>query len=119
MNKHGQTLIIFVILIPIIILMTALVVDTGLLMFENRKANNVLDNAITVAFKKNDQRVIEDLLKQNDIPTKELKITSDNSDWIVELDYKINALFGKIVGINNYDIHVKKRVNNELKISKE
>ena len=46
MNNKGQTLIIFVILIPILILVAALVVDTGLMTFEKERYRGIIENGI-------------------------------------------------------------------------
>ena len=50
MNNKGQTLIIFVILIPILILVAALVVDTGLITFEKERYRGIIENCIEEYF---------------------------------------------------------------------
>ena len=75
MNNKGQTLIIFVILIPIIILMIAIVTDVGILQNEVTKATEVVDMAIHEAFLKGDESVVRALLVENAIPVDDLNVS--------------------------------------------
>ena len=64
MNNKGQTLIIFVILVPIIITMMALVVDVGMLENKVLKTKNIVDVAIKEYFnKEEDDTVISKTLE--------------------------------------------------------
>ena len=46
MNKRGQTLIIFVMLIPIILTMAALVIDVGLLYYKKNEYTGIVEESI-------------------------------------------------------------------------
>jgi len=67
MNKHGQTLVLFVLLIPLIIILMAIIVDTGIV---TNKKNHIEE--VT-------KMVIKDLLKDkiNESEAKELFIKND------------------------------------------
>ncbi len=122
MNKKGQTLIIFVILIPIIITMLAIVVDVGILTNTYQKTVHVVDDSIKEYFVNLDISKIENILKINDIPTDSLKIEEDSGEITVSLDYRISSLFAKIIQINEYEIKVNrvgKKENEEIIISKK
>ena len=67
MNKRGQTLIIFVILIPIIITMIAVVVDVGIMHHEYTKVKGIIDDGIKEYFRISNKKVIEEYLELNDI----------------------------------------------------
>lgn len=122
MNNKGQTLIIFVILIPIIILMMAIVVDVGILQNEVTKATGVVDMAIHEAFLKGDEGVVETLLVENDIPVENLNVSFEEDEIEVSLTYSVEALFGRIVGLETYDVNVHrvgKLSNDEVIIEKK
>ncbi len=122
MNKKGQTLIIFVILIPIILFMMAIVVDVGILTHEFQKTRGIIDNGIELYFENHDKKEIEKILKLNDIPDYNLRITEEEQKVVVEITYKIDALFGKIIHLDQYDISIKrvgKWENNQVIISKK
>ena len=46
MNKRGQTLIIFVMLIPIILTMAALVIDVGFLYYKKNEYTGIVEESI-------------------------------------------------------------------------
>lgn len=104
MNKHGQTLILFVILIPIILMLLAIVVDVGLVMSEKIKLEEVTKNAIQDAF--NDDEKILEVLNKNKIGTDEIKISRENEKLKIEIKKEIKSIFGSIIGIKKYDIKV-------------
>lgn len=104
MNKHGQTLILFVILIPIIIMLLALIVDLGLVMGNKIKLEEVAKNAIQDAF--NDDDKILEILDKNKVNTSNIKITRVNDKLKIEIKQEVKSIFGGIVGIKKYDIKV-------------
>lgn len=104
MNKHGQTLILFVILIPIIIMLLAIIVDIGLVMGNKIKLEEVTKNAVQDAF--NDDNKILEILKKNEVDTSNIKITRENDKLKVEIKQEVKSIFGGIVGIKKYDIKV-------------
>jgi len=106
MNRKGQTLIIFVILIPIIITMIALVVDVGILVHEFSKTRGIIDNGIELYYEKNDIYEISKILTLNDIPTENLEIEKFGTSIEVSIFYKMDSLFGKIIHLQNYDIEM-------------
>lgn len=109
MNKHGQTLIIFVILIPIIITMIAVVVDIGILHHEYTKVKGVIDDGLKEYFKNFDETVISEYLELNDIDISNLQVLNTEEEVAVQLEYSIPSLFGSIINISKYDIQVKRK----------
>ena len=51
LNNKGQTLVAFIILIPVLIMIFTLVVDLGLLSIEKRKIDNEIKSTITYGLK--------------------------------------------------------------------
>ena len=70
MNKKGQTLILFVLLVPIFVALAAVVVDVGTMQFTYQK-----------------YQVIE-----------------ENNRVKVSISHEMEAIFGKIIGLETYEI---------------
>lgn len=105
MNKHGQTLILFVILIPIIIMLLAVVVDVGLITTKKIKLEEITKDAIKTAFNSDDK--ILELLKKNDIDINKVKIDRKDGKLKIEIKEEIKSIFGGIVGIKEYNVVVR------------
>lgn len=104
MNNKGQTLIIFVILIPILILVAALVVDTGLMTFEKERYRGIIENGIEEYFDTGNVEETEKIFSLNDIPKEEYTIIIQEKQIEVSLNTSIEAIFGKIINIEEYEI---------------
>ena len=104
MNNKGQTLIIFVILIPILILVAALVVDTGLMTFKKERYRGIIENGIEEYFDTGNVEETEKIFSLNDIPKEEYTIIVQENQIEVSLNTSIEAIFGKIINIEEYEI---------------
>lgn len=104
MNNKGQTLIIFVILIPILILVAALVVDTGLMTFEKERYRGIIENGIEEYFDTGNVEETKKIFSLNDIPKEEYTIIVQENQIEVSLNTSIEAIFGKIINIEEYEI---------------
>ena len=104
MNNKGQTLIIFVILIPILILVAALVVDTGLMTFEKERYRGIIENGIEEYFDTGNVEETEKIFSLNDIAKEEYTIIVQENQIEVSLNTFIEAIFGKIINIEEYEI---------------
>lgn len=106
MNKHGQTLIAFIILLPILISLLALVIDIGLITSEKKELEEVSKTIIKEVIynlEENDKNINE-LYKKNNIPTDNLKIDINKNSIRLQNEYEIKSIFGNIIGIKKYDI---------------
>lgn len=122
MNKKGQTLIAFVLLIPIFLIFLAFVVDTGLILKENTKLNSTTKTILKNTYKEPVEEKIKELYKKNDIPTENLTIEIESNNIRVTNEYEIDSIFGNIIGLKKYKIKLKIRAtiqNDEVKIEKE
>ena len=110
MNNKGQTLIAFVIILPIFILFLAFIVDTGLLLKEKSKLNgstkSIIQSLYQKRFESHFQEQTIDLFKKNEIPTENLNLEVKNDTITVTNDYEIESIFGKIIGIKQYKVHL-------------
>ncbi len=126
MNKQGQTLILFVILLPILLLLFAVVVDTGIVIKEQTKLKSTLRTILKTTYQKKEEEnyeaIVKELCSKNNIPTDNLQIEVIDTNIIVSNTYEKESIFGKIVGINSYKIKSSLKgieTNEGLKIEKE
>ena len=126
MNKKGQTLIIFVILIPIFLLLFAFGVDTGIVLKEKTRLNSTTRTILKNTYSKRNQdhynELVMELLKKNEIPVDNLEIEKNSNQISISNSYEKESVFGKIIGLKTYKIKstiTLKIVDNEIKIEKE
>lgn len=111
MNNKGQTLVIFVVFLPLLLIIMATVIDISLIYYEKNKMDNL--NMMVVEYGINNldnidlNQKIEQLIKENDnmIKSKEIKITDNTVS--IELNKTTKSNFGKIIGIEEYKITSK------------
>jgi len=108
MNKRGQTLIIFIMLIPIMILLTALIVDVGYMTYQASKYRGIIDTSIKTYFDKNSLTSAKEVLELNEIKDG-YEIKTEDSAIHITFDTQISSIFGKIININEYKIHIDRK----------
>lgn len=111
MNRNGQTLVAFVIIVPIFILLMAFVVDTGFILKEYTKLNSLSRTILKTNYQtRNESDYVEKIVtlyKKNNIPIENLKVIVKDKEVEIINFYKIDSIFGKIIGIKNYDIKLE------------
>ena len=103
MNNRGQTLIIFVILIPVVVVMLALVVDIGYMNIEKIKYQGIVELAMKEGMEKQSVEALEKSLELNEIEKSEYQVSYQN-DVEVLFDKKVSSIFGRIIAIEDYEI---------------
>ena len=114
-NKKGQTLILFVFLLPLIIGIMAFVVDIGLIMSKTTNLKEVTKLIIHEGIEKDlTEEEIHNLFVKNKIDIDNLKLNVANKEIEVNNKIEINSIFGSIIGIKKYEIKVnlKGYINN-------
>lgn len=106
MNKRGQTLIIFVMLIPIILTMAALVIDVGLLYYKKNEYTGVVEESIKEYFKDEDLTSALETLTLNGVSLDDVLVSATDETISVILDTKVDSIFGKVIRINDYEIKI-------------
>ena len=99
MNKKGQSLVMFVIMLPLMILALALVVDVGLMYNAKIRGERLLEEA------KEKNLDLKEYFKINDIDA-EIKNSSANDKNCDIINYRVESVFGKIIKIDDYLIEV-------------
>ena len=106
MNNKGQTLVIFVILLPLFLFVFAYIVDTALMLYEKNKLDDL--NKMVIDYKmyhvEENKEKIKEYIKRNDKEVIIKKLYMDEKKVEIQLIKKIDAVFGKIIGLNTYEI---------------
>ena len=105
MNKKGQTLVLFVILMPVIIALFAYVFDISITINEKIKLNNIKNVAEKYLKEEKSEEEVKKLIKKNNKNIKINKIDSNTKE--VELEITTESFFGKALGIKSYRIKTK------------
>lgn len=105
-NRQGQTLIVFVILIPILIGFAALVIDTGLVIYSKVHLREVTKTVIKDTIHEPNEEHIKKLLKDNNVDIDNLKIEIDSNKIVINNEFRVDSIFGAIIGFKEYKIKV-------------
>lgn len=101
MNKNGQSLVFFVLLLPLILALLAFVFDSALIIVEENKLENIASIALESLVVEN--RSVEEvinLIRENDSDIKILNINPNQ----IHLIKNVDSYFGQIIGINTYQL---------------
>ena len=103
MNNKGQSLVIFIIFIPVIIVILGIVIDIGLMGLDKIKTTNTLKNDIEYCLNNNcDEETLKQLISKN-IKYKKIDISMDNNIKI-DITYQTNTVFTLFNNQINYKI---------------
>ncbi len=119
LNHRGQSLVLFIIVIPLIIGLVALIVDLGLMTSKKVKLNEVTREILKeVITKDNYEELIKKLYQENDIDIDNLEIVKN--DYLrIKNEIDVDSIFGKIIGLKKYTIKVDLKAsyqNGKIKI---
>ena len=105
MNRKGQTLVIFIIILPVILIAMAYLVDTGLMLINKSKLDSTSKIIIDkyYDYEGDIDSVIQKYLKDNNLNYTDYKVKKDNN-FNLKIDIKIASIFGKVVGLEEYEI---------------
>ena len=124
-NNKGQVLTAFIIVIPIIFMLMAVIFDIGLLYIEKRKIDNQLKDTIYYAFNnnKNDNEIENNIIKivKENYDYDKLIVDKNDNNIKIELKKTYKSLFSLMFKKANYEIITKYRalkVNDEIVIRK-
>lgn len=126
LNNKGQTLVMFVVLIPLFIMVFALIVDVSYMTHEKIKLENTTKIIIKEMYEYRLDNDIEDriinLYRKNNIKDNNIKIETNEKYMIISNNYSINSIFGKVIGLKKYKLKIVikgYKENNYIKIVKE
>ena len=108
LNNKGQSLILFVIVLPILLLVTVLVIDVGRIVVMKQElksiSNIALDYGLDNLEKDNLSDELYNLVQLNNNEIDEIDINIDNNRIYINLNENVNGVFSKIIDISNFDV---------------
>lgn len=126
LNNKGQTLIMFILLIPLILVIMALVVDTSFVFKEKIKFQSVTKTIMKTTYENKDATDFNDkiinLYKKNGIYTNNIVIKVNSDSVVIKNQAKVKSIFGNIIGIKNYEVKFSYKIykeNESIKVIKE
>lgn len=105
MNKKGQALITFVLILPLIIFFLAFFIDSARSMLEKNKIDGIIDSNMQIILEKNirDEKKIINIIKENDNSLDvNAHINEDKIEIYVNKDSK--NIFGNIFKLDLYKL---------------
>jgi len=104
MNNKGQTLVVFIIMIPIILVLTAFLIDSSLIGYEKMHLNSVTKTVIKDNMEAKKIDSIKKEMVKNGIDD---NITVNIKDGIeIKFEHEIDSFFGKLISKDKYNIKV-------------
>ena len=107
LNNRGQSLVMFVIILPILLLIFILVMDIGNIVVAKQKLNNineiVLDYGLDNLDNNDISNKLQELIKLNDREIDETRVYIENDKIYVELNDKVNGIFSRFVNISIFN----------------
>lgn len=125
MNNKGQTLILFVMLLPLLFILLCLVVDIGLLYSEKNKLDNIVKENIEYFLENNIEDAEDELNKllyKNIDNVKIENIDFRDNKLKVEVTKKYKSIFSNILNKDFYKIkisYIGYKLENKIIIEKE
>lgn len=112
MNKRGQALIEFVLILPILVMLLFCMIDFGKILFFRTNLESKLDDVITLYKEKRTFTEIENIIKKDDAKVT-LEIINDNNKYlhfIIKKDVEVITPGLNLVLGNPYNVKVSRVV---------
>ena len=125
LNNKGQSLVLFIILLPILLLILILVLDIGKLIIVKNELDNINDIAMDYGLSNLDNNNLEDELVEivnlNKDDIDNISVSIDGDKIYIVMNEKINGIFTSFIDIPIFDIklsYVGYIDNNEKRIER-
>ena len=103
MNNKGQSLVIFIIIIPVIFIVFSFLYDYSYIINSQNKYENVTRTILNSTL---EEDKIVDLYRQNGYKVDDFKYKKENDKVYIQNSYKIKSVFGNIVNLKNYTVSI-------------
>lgn len=103
MNNKGQSLVLFILIIPILIGIMAIVIDCGKVFLCKNRQENVLTLALEYGLTGEKNTVIEDILDKN-FDDGEHKVVWNGDKVSIVVHEKVNGVFSSLFGFSTFDV---------------
>lgn len=105
LNNKGQSLVLFVLIIPILLGIMALVYDVGMVIVEKNKLDNVMELVIDCALdeEKFQEEEVRELLNYN-LPNHNTRITIENGEITLKTSIYVKGVFSSVFGFQGFSV---------------
>ena len=109
LNNKGQSLVLFIMIIPILLLIMVFVYDMGMLLYEKDRLSNTVNMAIdyTLDNKEVSNEEIEELIDRNTDREVEIKIDRNDDSIKIEAQEEAKFIFSNLFDFDFTKIVVK------------
>lgn len=108
LNNKGQSLILFIMVLPILLLILIISIDVGRIIARRQELDNINKIALNYGLdKQNDpeiQKIIIDTIKLNDNTIDKIEVLIDDDKIYIKLNDNLNGLLSKIINISKFEI---------------
>ena len=105
-DNRGQSLVMFVVIVPLLLLVLAMVVDIGNLVNNKIEINSVNKLAISYGIdnidKDNIENEVKDIINKNYKDIDDIKISIQDEKISIDLKCYSKSIFGNIIGTKGY-----------------
>jgi len=113
MNRKGQALVEFIIILPIIVFILFMIIDYGIISYNKQKLENIITDVVKMKNSKETNDEIEKFIKTNDKDVK-LELVENDKYTDLKLIKKYNYITPGLEKIfNNKDIIIERKIYNE------
>ncbi len=106
LDNRGQSLVMFVVIVPLLLLVLAMVVDIGNLVNNKIEINSVNKLAISYGIdnidKDNIENEVKDIINKNYKDIDDIKISIQDEKISIDLKCYSKSIFGNIIGTKGY-----------------
>lgn len=107
MNNKGQSLVLFICLIPILVVLFAYIFDSALIVSENIKLEDIAHTSLEYLFDGKSEDTVREYILKNDASIKIIELNVNDDNVSIHLQKIIDSYFGKTVGFDTYEINGK------------
>lgn len=104
MNNKGQSLVLFILVIPILLGIIVLVIDVGSAINEKNKINNTIEMIVGYGLEENyNKDEIEELINYN-LKESSYVVKIDNNIITIKVEEYVDGIFSNILDIDGFKI---------------
>lgn len=108
MNNKGQTLVVFVVLLPFICLVMGFIIDKCYLLYSEKELEHIASIVCEYALDESKtENQIKKLALENDKDIENIRVTREENRVKVILSKNQKSMFSKLLGKESYKIKVK------------
>ena len=109
LNNKGQSLVLFIMIIPILLLIMVFVYDMGMLLYEKDRLSNTVNMAMDYALdnKEVSDEEIRDLINKNMTKEVDIKIDRNDDNITIEVIEEVSFIFSNLFDFDFTKIDIK------------